>query len=246
MNTRHVCGVMTAGVFTCAMAAFAQTSQQAPTGSSAQSASKEETPITLVGCLQRESDYRREHSLPRGGAIRTGIGAGDEFVLINASVAGDSSAASSASTDTSCASGSGDAYELTGGREHELTPMAGRRVQITGMLKPAKLETDTAGTSGTAAPRPTGGFDPLGGDLRLREVNVTSFGEVAPASRPTDVVAAPSSPEPPSPSPQAPEPVATTAANNELPRTASPIPLTGLIGLLSFAGALGLRLWGRA
>jgi hypothetical protein len=32
-------------------------------------------------------------------------------------------------------------------------------------------------------PRPTGGFDPLGQDLKLREVNVTSFSEATPRGR---------------------------------------------------------------
>ena len=39
-----------------------------------------------------------------------------------------------------------------------------------------------------------------------------------------------------------PRPVATSGQSNELPRTASPLMLSGLLGLLSLAGAAGLRL----
>jgi hypothetical protein len=35
--------------------------------------------------------------------------------------------------------------------------------------------------------------------------------------------------------------VGTTGQSNELPRTASPLPLSGLIGLLSLGGAVALR-----
>ena len=71
---------MAAGVLACNMAAFGLTNQQAPAQTSTQITEQRETPIALVGCLQRESDYRREHSLGRGGALGAGAGAADEFV----------------------------------------------------------------------------------------------------------------------------------------------------------------------
>jgi len=43
--------------------------------------------------------------------------------------------------------------------------------------------------------------------------------------------------------PEAPRQIA--RAETELPQTASPIPLAGLAGLVSFAGALGVRMWRR-
>jgi hypothetical protein len=46
----------------------------------------------------------------------------------------------------------------------------------------------------------------------------------------------------PAPEPMRSEPQARTRARSELPRTASPLPLTGLIGLASLAGAVALRL----
>jgi hypothetical protein len=67
----------------------------------------------------------------------------------------------------------------------------------------------------------------------------TSGREVAAAPEPAPQPAAPA----PAPEPQVartPQPESTQAAA-ELPRTASPLALTGLIGLLSLAGALGVR-----
>ena len=113
------------------------------------------------------------------------------------------------------------------------------------MLKPAKLET-TVGTSGTETPRPTGGFDPLGQDLRLREVNVTSFSEAAASAQPS--YQAPAATPVSATEPQATattgtenQPPAATTGTESLPKTASPLPLVGLIGLLSLAAAFGLH-----
>jgi hypothetical protein len=161
------------------------------------------------------------------------------------------------------------AYELTGSHERDAGAFVGRRVQVTGMQKHAK--TEPVGTSGTL--RPTGGFDPLGHELHLFELDVASVGEIPPAraaappapTAPESVAARapqpeavpPAPPETPSEAAAAPEPPAAQAAAQpiergaveqpervaraELPRTASPLPLVGLIGLVSFVGAAGLR-----
>jgi hypothetical protein len=185
--------------------------------------------ITLIGCVQREGNYRRTHDLGRGGAVGTGLGRGNEYVLINASAAGN--APDRASIDCSF-EGSPETYELTGDRERELEPFVGKVVQISGRIKDAS--TRPVGTSGRT--EPTGGFDPLGGDLRVREVELTSFQEVAasqPAAQPAQSQAPVRASEPP---PAGPAPAA-----EQLPRTASPAPLMALIGLLSLGGALGLK-----
>jgi hypothetical protein len=123
---------------------------------------------------------------------------------------------------------SASAYELTGEHERDLASFVGRRVEISGMLKEG-----------------TGGFDPLRQDLRIREVEVMSSRE---ASAPAPALA---SAEPAEPLPLEPRPVGTAgraadeqqpaATGDELPRTASPLPIAGLLGLLAFGGALGLR-----
>lgn len=241
MTIRHAFNVtIAAGVLTCA-SAFAQTSGQTPTQTptqpAAQVGTQPETPITLVGCIQREADYRREKDKGRGGAVGTGTGVGNEFVLINASIATPDTPAP-ASAEPCAPGGKGEAYELTGNRERDLERFVGRRIEITGMLK----KHETAGTTGTGAPKPTGGLDPMKQDLQLPEVNVTSFKEV-PASRPpAEEAAQPETPaQPQAPASPEPRPTGTAGIPKELPQTASQLPLAGLLGLLSLGAAFGVR-----
>ena len=51
--------------------------------------------VMVTGCIQREADYRRSAGAGRGGAVGTGAGVANEFVLANAmmSRAGASSSA---------------------------------------------------------------------------------------------------------------------------------------------------------
>lgn len=237
MSIRAVCSATAAVVLTFVMAAFAETTGQNPygqtgtpttakgrvTGDRAQT----EGQVTLVGCIQREADYRKEHSSGRGGPVGTGVGLKNEYVLINASKSNEAD-----TSDMSCTGSSGEAYELTGKRERELERFVGRRIEITGMLKKAKTSAQTG--------RPTGGFDPLGQDLELFEVNVASFRPLG-ASRATEPEAEPA-PQPVTPAePETQQPIGTAGSQEALPRTASPLPLTGLLGLLSLGGALGVR-----
>jgi hypothetical protein len=209
--------------------AFAQSNEQAPTQPTGQVSAADETPITLVGCIQREADYRRTHDLGRGGVAGTGLGRGNEYVLINASRVGSAAAAAPADLDCSFEATT-EAYELTGDRERNLEPFVGRVVRINGMLKEA--DTEPVGTSGVS--RPTGGVDPLGQDLRLFEVNATSFQEVAGAVQ----ALSPAAPAQAAPNAQ---PIGTAGTEEQLPRTASPLPIAGVLGLLSLGGAFGLR-----
>ena len=227
---------------------IAQSSTQTSTATSEQSEQKsdsEETPVTLIGCIQREADYRKAHDRGRGGVASTGLGTGDEFVLINASRAASAPGALDCSSTSSA-----EAYELTGSREGDLKGFVGRAVQITGTLK--KADVKPVGTSGSAgSTQPTGGFDPLGQDLRLFEVNVTAFEEVgtlaqaapgatvpAADARPAGAQARPAARETQAPATTPPA----SGAAQPLPDTASPLPLAGLLGLLSLGGAASIRL----
>jgi hypothetical protein len=242
MTIRHACSsAVTAGLLTCGVAVFAQTSGQAQ---SVNDLGEEGGPITIVGCLQREPDYRRQEGT---GGVRAGMG--NEYILVNTTIGSLPSVPEATCTTTN----TGAAVELTGGRERRLDKsLVGHWVEVSGMLKKAKLE-GAVGTSGSVTPRPTGGFDPFGHDLKLREVNVESF-RVVPVSAPLAARAAPEpaiEPEPAPPQPVTPEqPAATTGVQaqvqpEQLPHTASALPLTGTIGLIAFAGALALRAFGR-
>jgi hypothetical protein len=182
-------------------------------------AEAQETQVTVSGCLQREADYRRANDSGRGGVLATGAGLKNEFVLVN-----------TAGSDVDCTNAlTGEAYELTGNRERELEPFVGRSVQITGLRKKAD----------TIAGTPTGGVDPLGQDLKLFEINVGSFSEVTAAAQ------AQALPQPRQPVEAEPEPVGTAGAQAALPQTASPLPITGLIGLFSLVSGLSLRSFSR-
>ena len=87
--------------------ATAQAPAQQPT------AKAPEQQVTLVGCVQTEDDDRKAHNLAKGGAVGTGAGSGNEFVLINASLASDAPAA----TGTSGSTAEGKAFELSGDKK---------------------------------------------------------------------------------------------------------------------------------
>ena len=121
--------------------------------------------VTLIGCIQRESDYRQARDQGKGGVAGTGVGVGDEFVLTNASASTQGLKSEATPVDT--------AYELTGSNESKAKDFVGKRVEISGVLKPA----ETAGgapTGGATAGRPPSGIDVASKDLKLRELEVTT------------------------------------------------------------------------
>jgi hypothetical protein len=220
---------------------------------------EDERSITLVGCVMRESQYRDMYGPGLSGPRGAGIGGRNEYVLVDAHEVGAGAASTTnpgvtPSSDTAaCPPSPGTfptAFELTGSREEEVAPYLGRRVEVTGIRKEANAR--PVGTSGIT--RPTGGFDPLGHELHLFEVELESVREpalaAAPEPAPAPPVAAaepapapPPAPEPaPLPEPQAAAPpVPEEQIAQQLPRTASPLPLVGLLGLLSLATVAGLR-----
>src|ERR671937_2769689 len=97
-----------------------------PAGATSQQAEQ----VTLLGCIQKESDYRRAQDKNRGGVAGTGIGAGDDFILVNASMAKQGLSTAAPPADP--------AYELTGPNEEKVKEFVGKRVEITGTLKAAE------------------------------------------------------------------------------------------------------------
>jgi hypothetical protein len=119
----------------------------------------------------------------------------------------------------------GKAYRLTGKSERELKPFVGHRLEVTGTWDHERDAKTAAGQTNAKLPP---------------EIKIASFHE-ATASAPS----ASAAPEPsPAPSP-APSQVASNAdSNRRLPKTASNLPLIGLIGLLSLSAFFGVRLFG--
>jgi len=171
--------------------------------------------ITLVGCFTRGGHHNR-YVLAKPMANVTSV------------------------TEESCTASDADQMiELKDtGKFHLRKAMVGRWVEITGRLE--RIEKSDEPDD-------------------LRELHVRSFrfppvvipraAEVLPApERPQAYTPAPA-PVAPAPAPAAPapeKPVATTGtAPAPLPKTASPLPLIGSLGLLSLAGGLGVHLFAR-
>ena len=189
MNWRFAGGTCAAAAISLGMAVFAQTTGHAQ---AANPAAQERTPppaqqagapaetVTVTGCVQREADYRKARDAGRGGLANTGLGAGNEFILAEASMpgAGATSTRGAGAPAPAATTGGTAAYELTGTNEGKAEQFIGKRVEISGMLKAA----ETAGgrpTGGPTAGKPPEGIDIAGRDLQLRELEVSSIREVA-------------------------------------------------------------------
>ena len=200
MKSLYSGGLCAASIVALSMVGFAQTTAQSPqtTGSQGTSASAgqqgADQTVTVTGCVQREADYRRAQDAGRGGVAGTGIGAGNEFVLANASMgAGPAAAATGATatgtatagtttgtaTGTAGAAATGTAYELTGSNEAQAAKHVGQRVEISGRLKAAEAGAAGRPTGGPTAGKPPAGVDVVSQDLQLRELEVTSIRPVA-------------------------------------------------------------------
>lgn len=168
-----------AGVLALSMVALAQSAQppaQPPAQPAAQApapaAQESKAPaqqVTIIGCVHKEADFRRAKNLGKGGAVGTGVGAKDEFVLINASTSTTGTAAPAPTGTTGAPAGS-DEFEVTGKNEEQLGAFVGKRVEVTGTIKAA----DTRGAA------PTGGVTeaaPGSRDLKLRELEIASVKE---------------------------------------------------------------------
>ena len=98
------------------------------------------TVATLVGCVEREADYRARVNEGKGGALGTGIGVDNEYVLTD--VRTPEGVATNAEVGTS---GIAAVYSVTGRLEKELKPSVGRMVQVLGFV-------ENPGAAGTHVP----------------------------------------------------------------------------------------------
>lgn len=145
---------------------------------SSQERTAPEQQVTITGCVQSEADYRKARDAGKGGVAGTGVGAANEFVLVNASTT--TSPDSPTGTSGSAAGTmTGVAYELTGPNEGKVAEHVGKRVEITGKLKASEVGPAGDPTGGATAGKPPAGVDVASKDLKLRELDITTVKEVA-------------------------------------------------------------------
>jgi hypothetical protein len=171
--------------------AFAQTTtQQTPSTTAAQEDRAMGEQVTVTGCIQKEEDYRRAQDAGKGGVAGTGLGAGNEFVLVNASssmgasattgaMEGKAAGTAGAASSTAGSAGTWTAYELTGSGEAQAAQHVGHRVEIMGKLKAAEVGASGRPTGGPTAGKPPEGVDVMSKDLALRELEVSSIKQVS-------------------------------------------------------------------
>jgi hypothetical protein len=126
--------------------------------------------VVITGCVQAETDYRQAHEKGPGGPFGTGLGSGNEFVLINASAPRGVEDVWAGSNSV----GGTMAFELGGHGEAELAKFVNQRVEITGTLKAQEIG-PSGPTGGPTAKLELEGDDlvfNLGRDLKLRELEV--------------------------------------------------------------------------
>jgi hypothetical protein len=132
-------------------AALVQFAAAGAAASASQERTAPEQQVTVTGCIQRETDYRRARDAGRGGVAGTGVGAGNEFVLVNASMAKSSGSGATGTAGTSASAASETAYELTGENESKAGQYVGRRVEISGTLMAAEVSPSSKPTGGATA-----------------------------------------------------------------------------------------------
>ena len=181
MRAKVTSGIAVAGMLMFGASALAQSGTADPSSSQSQagaSTSAQQT-ITVSGCVQPEADYRKAHDAGRGGAAGSGVGVGNEFVLVAASssAAGSGASGATGTTGTSGSASGAMAYELTGSQEGQAGKYVGKRVEITGKLKAAETAAGGQPTGGATAGAPPAGVDVASKDLKLHELEVTSVRE---------------------------------------------------------------------
>ena len=170
---------------------------QAPASGSQSSATAGQK-VTVTGCVQRESDYRKMNDAGRGGVAGSGVGVGNEFVLTNATVStgassssapsapnssssagspssSSSSSSSSSPSSSSSASGAQSASAAGPGVAYELTGSGeGQAAQHVGKRVEITGVFKAAETTASGAPTggPTAGRPPSGVDVTSKDMKL--------------------------------------------------------------------------
>lgn len=117
--------------------------QEAP-ATAAQASGAKANEVTVIGCLQREADFRAITSSGRGGVLGSGVGVNDEYVLSDARPADTNRNSrmrprASAPSESAAVGTSGNArhFSLTGKLEDNLLRDVGRLVEVVGTVEEA-------------------------------------------------------------------------------------------------------------
>jgi hypothetical protein len=181
MRSTFLCACCATAALSLGMAASAQTTGQQPPQNRTQtnSPAPRQTGQTVVvrGCIESEADFRKARNLGRGGSAGTGVGVGNEFVLIDPKIAS-AGGPPRAGGATGTTGAPAQPYKLTGANEGKVSQFVGKRVEITGTLKPM-AQAAGAATGPTADGRPPQIDVFAGDDLKLSELEVASVRETA-------------------------------------------------------------------
>jgi len=104
----------------------------APSDVTAQSDDDLAKEVTVVGCVQREKNYHKEHRRVDHGPFALGFGVGKKYMLVNATWI--DANAPRPDKDSCSAETFGRVFELTDG-EDKVKPFVGQWVEITGTRK---------------------------------------------------------------------------------------------------------------
>ena len=183
MRSTFLCACCATAALSLGMAASAQTTGQQPALPRTQTTSpaprQTGQTVVVLGCIQSEADFRKARNLGRGGSAGTGVGVGNEFVLIDPKIAS-AGGPPRAGTTTGTTGAPAQPYKLTGANEGKVSKFVGKRVEITGTLKPVAPTAAAAPATGpTAGGRPPQIDVFAGEDLKLSELEVTSVRETA-------------------------------------------------------------------
>jgi len=90
--------------------------------------------ITVTGCVQKEADYRRSIGSGKGGALSSGVGVADEYVLRSVQTV-DANTLTPTGTSPKNVE---EVYAVTGNLEHELAKAVGHSVAVSGYVEVEK------------------------------------------------------------------------------------------------------------
>jgi hypothetical protein len=106
-------------------------------GQGSSSATKPKTKgneITVIGCVEPETDYRARLDAKKGGPLASGVGQSNEFVLSSSKPAPANGSTRTREEAVATAGLSGD-YLLTGKPENELAKAINREVEVVGVVE---------------------------------------------------------------------------------------------------------------